>query len=416
MAPTAQVDATELRSGQTVVHIDPAGCGFIDRLTFRGETILAVDGLPNEQPLMGGSVALAPAGDGTADSLFAHRLAAVLPAKIERITGAGEHFTTYGAYTNGKIAIPFLRQFRAVPGQDAFAVREAADFRHLPPEYLVAEHVLRLPLVLDDNEHHRLSAFGGRRRVEMFRMDSNDERRRNQSISSSRAFQPYWDLGGMRQLPGGYQTWRSNHADTMAYPIEQDTGAPGWADFSRPQSGLTVQVLEPAAAAPWALSIDARRGALSIAAYPASEMPVSGADYGRRDFRFLLVPHASSWPTAHPCELDLPTYRQFLTWLNRGGGFTHLDHVCRELGVAAPEGEKSPEQMEDLCDRLILIERVQPSTVLRLLYRGDAWRMSGLVEEVLGRREPRDLAFDRWEKIAREFLARIRQDGVPTAP
>jgi len=396
------------------MHINPDGRGFIDRLTFQGTPILAIDAAPDKPPLVGGSIALAPAGDGTADSLFAHRLTTTLPAKIDRITGTGEKFTAYGNYTNGQITIPFLRQFRAVPGQNAWAVREAVDFRHLPPKYLVAEHVLRLPLVLPDDEHHRLLAFGGRRRVEMFRMDGNDERRRNQSISSSRAFQPYWDLGGVLQLPGGYRLWRANHADTMAYPIEQDTGAPGWADFSRPEFGLTVQVLEPAAAAPWAIAIDARGGVLSLAAYPASQVPISGADYGRRDFRFLLIPHTTSWPTARPCELDLPTYRQFLAWLNRGGGFTHLDYVCRELGIAAPEGEKSPEQLQDLCRRLILIERVQPSTVLRLLYRGDAWRMSGVVDETLSRREPRDLAFEKWEKIAEEVLARIRQNGVPS--
>ena len=153
-----------------------------------------------------------------------------------------------------------------------------------------------------------------------------------------------------------------------------------------------------------------------MAAYPASQIPISGRDCGRRDFRFVLMPHASSWPATFPCELDLPTYRQFLAWLNRGGGFTHLDYVCGAIGIAAPEGRKTVRQLEDLCREIILKERIQPSVVLRLLYRGDAWRMSGLVQEVLGRREPGDLAFEKWEVIAEEFLAKIRAEGVPRSP
>ena len=69
--------------------------------------------------------------------------------------------------------------------------------------------------------------------------------------------------------------------------------------------------------------------------------------------------------------------------------------------------------MQDAYRRIIFKERVQPSVLLRLLYRGDAWRMSGLARAILGKSVPRNQPLPEWEKIAAEILVKIRAGSLP---
>jgi len=422
--------AAQLKIGDVAVAVSRDGCGFVDVIRFKGREVVRA-----REGFVGASVALAEAGDGTLDSLFPHRAAVTLPAKIAAVTAKADALTVTGAYTDGRVSLPFTRTLRLRAGTNAIAVREETDFGRLPADRVVAEHALTLPLVVCADEHLRMLAFGGGgsrrpeavrphgrtatarverpRRAEMFRMDMNDERRRNQLISCSRAFRPYWDIGGVLQLPGSYRIWRANHADTMAYPIEDGRGAPGWADYSELDWGITAAVTRPAATAPWAIAIDARKGLLSFAPHPASQIPL--ADRGTRIFEFTLTLHDASWPAAWPCELSFERYKQLLAWLNQGSRYTHLDYVCGRIGVMAPQGRKTPEQMADVCRRVIFKERVQPSVLLRLFYRGDGWRMAGLVQQVLGRRVSRSQPMADWDKLAKELLDTIRKDGPPPA-
>lgn len=336
-----------------------------------------------------GRVVLVPAGKGTAESLFANARPIVLEEKA-------------GAYSNGAISVPFTRKIEPV-GASAL-VTETADFSALPKEYAVAEYALVLPLVVAKDEHDRMFAFGAEGRVEMFRMDMNDVDHRAQSISDNRGFQPYWDIGRVLQLPTGFVISRANHADTPAYPVDGGKGAPGWADYSEMDHGVTVAVKDPAKSAPWALMIDARKGEFVISPRPADQPPISGADYGKREFAFEITTHAGSWPAAHPCELPADTYLKLLAWLDRAN---HLGNACGNIGVT-PAKDK-----DTLYRNIALRNRVQPSVLLRIFYRADAWRMSQIATQLLGRSVSRNQTLDAWEKIAQEVLEKLRKDGVP---
>jgi len=409
VAPAAaSASATQLKAGELTLTVDPKGCGFIDALTFKGREVVRA-----RRGFVGGYVALATAGDGSAESLFANAVAVVLPAKIATVSANKSGLTVRGAYSNGKASVPFTRQLAIGKRKNAITVREEADFSGLSDNYVVAKHSLDLPLVVCQDEHLRMFAFGGARRAELFRMDMNDERRRNQLISDNRAYWPYWDIGGVVQLHDSYSIWRANHADTMAYPIEDGRGAPGWADYSELEWGLTVEVLEPQRAAPWAMHIDAREGVFSIVPRPPSQLPIAGRDCGKRTFQFALTFHESSWPATYSCELDFELYKRLLDYLNVGKRYTHLNYVCGGVGIQLPNGRQSREQMAEVYRRVIFKERIQPSVLLRLFYRGDGWRMAGLVREVLGRRVPRNQPMQEWEKIAREFFETIKRDSLP---
>ena len=403
--------AADLKRGDTTLAVRRDGCGLIDAVVFKGRPIVRA-----AKGFAGASITLAPAGSGSIDSLFPHRAATTLRATVAELAVQENTLTISGAYSDGKTTLPFTRTLRLSADGRTLTVREETDFSRLPGGLLVVEHALALPLVVCKDEHDRMLAFGGARRAELWRMDMNDERRRNQLISCSRAFRPYWDIGGVLQLHGAYRIWRANHANTMAYPIEDGRGAPGWADYSEPDWGITAAVVEPSAFTPWAIQIDARKGILTIAPHPASQMPVAGPDRGKRFFAFTLTFHETSWPAALPCELSLARYRELLAYLNQGGRFTHLDYACNRIGVMAPGGPKTPAQLDDVFRRLVLKERVQPSVVLRLYYRGDAWRMSGLVQAVLGKRVPRDAPLATWEPVAKAFLDKVRAGGLPRAP
>ena len=400
--------AADLKRGDTTLSVRRDGCGLIEAVTVKGRPVVRA-----AKGFAGASITLAPAGHGTVDSLFPHRAATTLRATLAKLEAQGDTLTVEGAYADGKATLPFTRTLRLSADGRTLTVREETDFSRLPDGLLVAGHALALPLVVCKDEHDRMLAFGGARRAELWRMDMNDERRRNQLISCSRAFRPYWDVGGVLQLHDAYRIWRANHADTMAYPVEDGRGAPGWADYSEPDWGITAAVVEPEALTPWAIGIDARKGVLTVAPHPASQMPVAGRDRGKRSFAFALTFHETSWPAALPCELPLARYRELLGWLNQGGRFTHLDYACNRIGIMAPGGPKTPAQLDDVFRRLVLKERVQPSVVLRLYYRGDAWRMSGLVQAVLGKRVPRDAPLATWEPIAKAFLDKVRKDGLP---
>jgi hypothetical protein len=82
--------------------------------------------------------------------------------------------------------------------------------------------------------------------------------------------------------------------------------------------------------------------------------------------------------------------------------------VSPDYGLMTKDGTKSAAELDALARRIILRERVQPSVLLRLLYRGDGWRMSGLVQELLGRRVPRAQPLEAWDALAREVLDSLR--------
>lgn len=405
---SARPGAEDLASGPATLVVRRDGNGFVDEIRLGERAIVATrDGF------VGASIALAPGATDGAASLFPREVTATLRAEIRSIEVEDDGLTVRGAYAGGALELPFCRRITPGTRDGSFRVREELDFASLGSEHLVAEHRVDIPLRVCEDEHLRMLAFGGARRAEMFRMDMNDEPRRNQLISDNRAFRPYWDIGGVEKRPGSYRIWRANHDDTFAYPVEEGAGGAGWADYSEPEVGLTVQVRDPEEAAPWSLRIDARKGVFSVLLYPPSEVPVDGRTLGKRTFECVIALHDGSWPAALPCELPFDRYRALLAFLDRGERFTHLDHALRSLGVAAKEGCKTAEELEDLARRLILRERVQPSVLLRLLYRGDAWRMQGIVREVLGRSVPRNMELERWEVLARELLGRFAKGEVP---
>jgi hypothetical protein len=401
--------AVELRSEEAVVRVERDGCGLIDEIRFHDRPMVKVhDGLGSARI----TLADVPAADD--EPLFPHSAGTVLRASIAEISEAGGKLTVRGSYSDGKLSVPFTREM-AWEEKNTLAIRETADFRSLPDNRLAAGHELDLPLVLASDEHDRLMALGGTKRDELFRMDMNDQHRRNQLISSSRAFWPSWDLGGLVQLPGSYEIWRANRADTMAYPIDAGRGAAGWADYSDPTAGITLAVPRPAEAAPFALTIDARQGLLTAAPLPKSQLPQSAKALGFCEFRFVLVLHPASWPARHPCELSPVRYREFLVWLNQGNRqrYTYLDYVCAAVGVEAPEGPKTQEQFDAVCRAIIDKERIQPSVVLRVFYREDGWRMSGLAQLLLRREIPRTAPMAVWESLQKELIGRLSQGNLP---
>jgi len=405
------VRGAEIRSAAVTVTVKKDGCGFIDAIRFKGRTVVkARDGFA------GGAVTIAKAGTGTLESLFPNTAAAGLQARLSGVKALGQTLVMEGAYSHGTVSVPFSRRIALGADGRTITVREEVDYARLDEAYVVAGHALDLPLVVGKDEHLRMLALGGQTRTEMFRMDMNDESRRNQNLSDNRAFRPYWDIGGVLQRARSYEIWRANHADTMAYPIESGEQAPGWADYSELHWGLTVTMLRAGESAPWAMTIDARRGVFSIAPWPAGHIPIAGKDLSKRTFEFTIALHETSWPTTAQCELDIDVYKRLLDYLNRGERYTHLDYVCDRLGLVVRYGRKTPQQMEDVYRRIILKERIQPSVLMRLLYRGDAWRMQGLMRDVVGTRVPRNQPIEQWERDARLFFAKIRTDGLPKRP
>jgi hypothetical protein len=384
--------AAQIQDGQTTVAVRKDGCGFIDAATFGGRAL--VKALPGFQ---GAAVRLAPAGDGTAASLFRRGIAATLRPELAAIEARGRDITVSGHYAHGSIRLPFTRCL-TLEG-DTLSVTDETDFTGLDPRYAVASATLELPLVLAEDPHDRMFAFGGARRDELFRMDMNDILRGGkQLISAPRGHWPFWDIGGVLQLPGSYRIWRANHADTMAYPMEEGVGAPGWADTSQPDAGITVTIAEPAAAAPWAIRIDARKGVLSIASHPPCQMPRAGKALGKRVLSFRLAFHATSWPVARACELPFPRYEELLRDIIQGRR-------------PQPYVLHSPFGTADI-PTLIHRERIQPSAVLRTLYRGDAWRMQGRLKAI-GVSVPRNQPMAKWEQDAKVYLDAIRASGLP---
>ena len=389
--------AEDVTAGNTTVTVSKGGSGFIDSIRFQGrrrEIVKAKAGF------VGASVALAPAGRGAAESLFAHEAPTTLPAVITDIRVEKDSIVVRGSYASGELRIPFTRRIEVVGAQDTIAVREEADFRTLEPKQTIAKYSLDLPLVLDEDPHLRMFAFGGAHRAELFRMDMNDiNRGGKQLISAPRGHWPYWDVAGVLQLAGSYRIWKANHADTLAYPIEEGSGAPGWADYSQPQWGITAVVENPTKAAPWAITIDARKGVFSLAPHPASQMPAAGKDYGKRVFAFQLILHQTSWPATIRCELDFALYEVLLKDIIRGRDRPQPYVLYGPIGTA------------DI-DTIIHRERIQPSVILRTLYRGDAWRMRGRMKTI-GRDGPRNQPMAKWEQEAKAYLDYIRRNGLP---
>ena len=370
------------------------GCGFIDTAAFRGRRVLSAS-----KGFVGAAVVLTEAGDGTAASLFAHSAPLTLQPVIAESRSESGTMTFVGAYTDGKARVPGVRRIRIAGA--TLDVTEEADFTALPKRYVVARHELNLPLVPDGDPHVRMFGFGGAHRAELFRMDMNDiNRGGKQLISAPRGHWPYWDVAGVLQLPGSYRIWRANHADTMAYPIEDGSGAPGWADYSEPEWGVTAAVDEPAKAAPWSIRIDARKGVLTVAPRPPSQPPIAGKQFGKRTFRFHLIFHEKSWPATVRCELPFGRYRELLEALAVSSGGRKQPYVLH-----SPIGTSDPET-------IIFRERLQPSVVLRTFYRGDAWRMQGRMKAI-GVAVPRNQPIADWDKAAKQYLDHVRTHGMP---
>lgn len=395
-APAARAAApAELKADRVAVAVRKDGCGFVDSIRFGGREVVKA-----EAGFVGASVTLTAAGGGTGESLFSNTAAAVLPAAVDSIEAGGDAITARGSYTDGKLRVPFTRSIRLL-ADAAVHVTEEADFSRLDGQLAVAEHVLRLPLVLCDEPHLRMFAFAAAGRAELFRMDMNDiNRGGKQLISAPRGHQPYWDLGGVVQLPGAYRVWKANHADTMAYFVDEGRGAPGWADYSELGGGITAVVDDPNASAPWAIRIDARKGIFAIAPRPPGQMPVAGGDYGRRRLAFRLLLHETSWPARYPCELPLGLYKALLA-----------DMSTSRRGKS-PWVLYGPTGTADI-DTIIHRERIQPSIMLRTLYRGDAWQMQARMRTI-GVATPRNQPMAAWEKAAAAYLEHIRKHGLPT--
>jgi len=391
--------STTLRGIDMTLAVEPGGCGLVDRLTWQGADLLAAPA-----GFVGASLTLAPAGDGTLDSLFGHRAAGELRARLTHVSAEGGRLVVTGAYADAGVQVPFRRTITAAPDDPLLIVEEETDYSTVPEDRLVARHRLALPLMLPADEHERLLGFGGQTRAELFRMDQNDLKRTHQNLSDNRAYWPYWDLGGLLQLPGGYTLWKANHADTLAMPLEEGRQSAGWADFSSLSAGLTLRLADPARAAPYALTVDARAGWMALDLWPAAASPVSGASLGRRTVRYLIMPHETSWPVPYRCELPRERYLEMLRWLDEKAPGQQDSHLSFYAAYSLGTGD-----IATIVDK----ERIQPSTVLRVFYADDAWRMGGLVKRILGADVPRNQAQAQWELVARRMLEAIADKGVP---
>ena len=65
----------------------------------------------------------------------------------------------------------------------------------------------------------------------------------------------------------------------------------------------------------------------------------------------------------------------------------------------------------DDIDTIILRERIQPSIMLRTLYRGDAYRMQRRMRSI-GVQTPRNQSMAKWEQAAKAYLEHIRAHGL----
>lgn len=379
--------AAELGSAALKLDVRPGGSGFVDGLVFKGRTVCRAP-----EGFAGATLAIVgPAQGSDVSALFAAAPARVLTARVERASvGAGALWAA-GRYVGGDAPdVPFERRFTLGPDGGTLRLEETTDLSGLPAGWRVAHHALHLPLAVTNDLHLRMFGIGCAGRAELFRMDMNDLSRRNQLISAPRGHWPYWDLAGVTQWPGSYRVWTSNHADTPAYPLQEGPGAPGWIDYSEYDWGITVRIPEPARSAPWSAFVDARRGVLTLEPWPAGQPAFAHAD-ARRRFVAELLPHETSWPATAPCELDFATYRALLADIG--------DYIHSAVGTSD-------------ADAILFRERLQPSTVLRLLYRGDAWRMGGRMAAA-GIQVPRNQPMDKWEEVAARYLDHVRANGVP---
>lgn len=339
------------------------------------------------------SMRVVPAGEGPSAAMLVGQYVTLMQ-KATTSTEKDGAVTITGQYEGPGIAVPFSRVVQVDGGRTN--VRTWADLSALGEGWLLADWRIDVGLDLAPDEHERMLAFGGATRDELFRMDMNDVRRRGQNMSDTRCVWPYWDIGGVLQLPGdgqgSYVVWKANGADTQAYPVEQGVGAPGWADYSDRRGGLTVTVDDPVATArqaPWAIEIDARAGVMSIQAYPPSQPPASGPGIGRRELAFTLHRHEGTWPVTHQCELSADAYARLLTEALAAAGPT-LD---RGLGLT------------DI-DKIIHTERIQPSVVLRLLYRSGDGPMRDLLAR-LGRSAPPQMTLAQWDAYAADMIREL---------
>lgn len=138
--------------------------------------------------------------------------------------------------------------------------------------------------------------------------------------------------------------------------------------------------------------VGARGAVMSIAPVPASQMPVAGRDLGVRKFRFRLLLHEGSWPATVPCALPFPTYEALLA---------SIADYERAWAVGTSD-------IPTITHR----ERLQPSVMLRRLYRSGTWQMAGRMKTI-GVDRSRPQSWAQWDSDAQIYLAYLRTNGLP---
>ncbi len=145
--------------------------------------------------------------------------------------------------------------------------------------------------------------------------------------------------------------------------------------------------------------INARKGTFTDSPHPASQMPISGADLGKRRIEFVMVFHDTSWPSSWPCELSMGTYKKLLDILNSGKGHNNFKYTAGALGMTTFE-------------EIMVKDRVQPSVVMRTLCKS-GWRVGPVMNPVLGKTVGRSYPFEKWEELIKEFIEKLQKDGFP---
>ena len=156
-----------------MVTVKKDGCGLIDSIKFKGREVIRA-----RPGFVGGSISLAPSGNGTIESLFGNKISTVMKTHLRSVETKGGIISAEGIYTTGRLTVPFSRRVKLDPQRNVVSISEKVDFTGLPSKYAIARYSLDLPLVVNSDPHLRMFAFGGEHRVEMFRMDMNDISRR----------------------------------------------------------------------------------------------------------------------------------------------------------------------------------------------------------------------------------------------
>ena len=105
-----------------MLTVNTDGCGFIDGIEFARRRVVQ-----SEAGFVGAAVTLAPAGSGTAESLFANAPTTTLPARIASVQTDGDNIHVKGDYTDGRLTVPFSRRMVTDRKGNAISITEEAD-------------------------------------------------------------------------------------------------------------------------------------------------------------------------------------------------------------------------------------------------------------------------------------------------